>query len=124
MSEKQKPKWLFRLESLSPENGLWYNAKGKFCWGIGKLPDCKTKNLPMNYDERYQKDGRNWYSSCSNKEDLTHWFSFEDAKNLEKQGFVFVKYLATEYYEYPLETPFIKDTALDRQVIAVEDAMR
>ena len=66
----------------------------------------------MGYDERYQKDGRSWYSSCSNPEDLAHWFSLEDALALMAKGFRFMKYLATEYTEYPLETVFIKETCL------------
>ena len=88
-----------------------------------EIPNCETKNLPMGYDERYQKDGRDWFSACSNKDDLTHWFSFENALELERRGFVFAKYLAVEYVEYPFETPFIKDTALERKIISAEEAM-
>ena len=55
-----EPKWLYRLESTDPENGLWYNSKGNYCFGIGKLEECKTKDLPMDYDERYWADGRSY----------------------------------------------------------------
>lgn len=106
------PKWLYRLESTDPKLGLWYNENGEYVWTIGTLPNCQTKDLPMGYDERYRKDGRCWNSSCSNPEDLSHWFSLEDALTLMKQGFRFMKYLATEYTEYPLETVFIKETCL------------
>ena len=51
-------KWLYRLESTNPKNGLWYNEDNELVWGIGKLPNCQTKDLPMGYDERYHKDGR------------------------------------------------------------------
>ena len=71
----------------------------------------------MDYDERYKKDGRDWFSSCSHKEDLLHWYSKEDARQLLDNGFVFTRYLATEYTEYELETVFIKDTALAREEI-------
>lgn len=71
----------------------------------------------MNYDARYKRYGRDWFSSCSRKEDLLHWYSKEDAMNLISQGFVFTRYLATEFYEYPLETTFIKHTCLKREVI-------
>lgn len=107
-----EPKWLYRLESTDPSMGLWYNANGEYVWTIGTLPDCQTKDLPMGYDERYRKDGRSWNSSCSNPEDLAHWFSLDDALALMEKGFRFMKYLATEYTEYPLETVFIKDTCL------------
>ena len=116
-----KPKWLYRLEAINLEKGLWYNTKNELVWNIGELENCKTKYLPMGYDERYHKDGRNWFSSCSKKEDLTHWYSIKDAQNLVANGFVFTRYLATEYVEYELETTFIKETCLKREVINIED---
>lgn len=116
-----KPKWVYRLESINPNNGLWYNENNELVWGIGKLEDCQTKDLPMDYDERYHKDGRNWFSSCSRKEDLSHWYSLQDALNLIENDFVFTKYLATEYIEYELETTFIKETALRRVVLDIRD---
>lgn len=116
-----KPKWVYRLESIDPEHGLWYDAKGRYVWDIGELPDCQTKDLPMDYDPRYHKDGRSWHSSCSHLEDLAHWYSLEDALKLIAQGFRFSKYLATEYVEYPLETTFIKETCLDRQTVDIRD---
>ena len=114
-------KWLYRLEAISPENGLWYNQNNELVFGIGKLPDCKTKDLPMGYDERYHKDGKNWFSSCSHKEDLSHWYSLQDALNLIKAGFVFTRYLAVDYVEYEMETTFLKDTALKREILNIED---
>ena len=89
-------------------------------WGIGKIKDCKTKYLPMDYDECYYKDGKTWRSSCSNKEDLSHWYSLEDAKELIANGFVFTRYLATEYIEYDLETTFVKSTSLKREELNIE----
>lgn len=117
---RPKAKWLYRLESKTSENGLWYNSDNGFVWGIGKLANCKTKDLPMDYDERYHKDGRNWFSSCSNKEDLMHWYSIQDALTLIENGFVFTRYLATEYVEYESETTFIKGTSLAREEINIE----
>ena len=114
-------KWLWRLESTLPDKGLWYNSKGNYVWTIGELPDCKTKDLPMDYDERYHKDGKNWYSSCSNKEDLMHWYSLQDANNLKEKGFVFTRYLATDYVEYELETTFLKETCLAREEIDINE---
>lgn len=115
------PKWLYRLESSTPEKGLWYNSNNELVWCIGDIEGCKTKWLPMDYDPRYHKDGRNWFSSCSNKADLAHWYSLSDALQLIKQGFVFTRYLATEYVEYENETTFIKETSLAREVINIAD---
>jgi len=119
-----EPKWLYRLESTDPKNGLWYDNSGQFCFdtGVGSLGEsCKTRDLPMGYDERYRQDGRMWRSSCTRREDLTHWFSMEDARKLAEKGFIFVKYLATEYVEYEFETVFIKETALERVEISIDE---
>lgn len=124
MPNELKPKWLYRLESTNPQKGLWYNSNGEYVWTIGEIDNCQTKYLPMGYDERYQKDGRQWHSSCSNKEDLSHWFSLNDALRLIEMGFSFVRYLATEYVEYEKETTFIKETSLSREIIDVKSVMR
>ena len=116
-----KEKWLYRLEAISPNKGLWYDSNNNLVWNIGELENCKTKDLPMDYDPRYHKDGRNWFSSCSNKEDLLHWYSLQDALDLINNGFVFTRYLATEYVEYENETTFIKETSLKREVLNIED---
>ena len=115
-----EPKWLYRLEYKDDSCGLWYNGNGKWCFeeGIGSLDDsCTAKSLPMDYDKRYKQDGRNWYSSCSNKNDLLHWFSKKDVKKLLDKGFVFTRYLATEYHDYNKETVFIKETSISREEI-------
>lgn len=115
------PKWLYRLEYKDGTCGLWYNGEGKWCFeqGIGSLVGCKTKDLPMDHDERYKQGGRDWFSSCSNKEDLLHWYSLKDAEELIKKEFVFTRYLATEYHEYENETVFIKDSSLVREEIDI-----
>ena len=118
---KKQAKWLYRLESTDPANGLWYDGNGNPKWGIGELPNCKTKDLPMGCDERYKQDGKSWYSSCSQKEDLSHWYSLQDALDLIQKGFVFTRHLATEYVEYEQETVFIKESCLQREEIDIEE---
>lgn len=106
-------KWLYRLEAKDKNNGLWYNSKNEYVWGC-KNCSGEAKNLPMGYDKRYHIDGKNWFSSCSNIEDLLHWYSKEDATYLLENGFVFTKYLAKDYHEFELETVFLKETCEQR----------
>ena len=114
-------KWVYRLEAVSPKNGLWYNEKGEMVWDIGKIEGCKTKDLPMDYDKRYHMYGWNWHSACSRIEDLAHWYSLEDALELIANGFVFTKYLATQYYEWEFETTFMKETCLKREILDIKE---
>jgi hypothetical protein len=124
--KEQPPKWVYRLESIDKNNGLWYNGDGAWCFetGIGAIEGCKTKTLPMDYDPRYKQDGRDWFSSCSDEKDLLHWYSLKDAKKLFDNGFVFTRYFATEYHEYDLETVFIKETSLCREEIDIFDLFK
>lgn len=117
----KQAKWLYRLESKDPKNGLWYNSYNEYVWGMGNLGDCETKDLPMGYDERYHIDGKNWFSSCTNVEDLTHWYSLQNALDLISMGFVFTKYLAQDYVEFEKETVFLKETALERVEVDVTE---
>lgn len=121
-----KPKWLYRLESTDRNLGLWYNAKGEWVMDktLGKIPNNTTKDLPMEYDWRYKQDGKDWWSSCSNIEDLTHWYSREDAELLIKQGFRFSKYLATDYHEYDYQTVFLKETCIDRITLDIDEVFK
>lgn len=115
------PKWVYRLESISPDNGLWYSSTGDFVFGVAQAPNCSSKDLPMDFDERYKQDGKDWFSSCSKVEDLTHWYSVDNARWLVNNGFVFTKYLAQDYVEYELETVFLKETTLARVELSVDE---
>ena len=78
----------------------------------------------MGYDSRYKQDGKDWFSSCSNKEDLLHWFSLDDAATLLANGFVFTRYLAVDFHEYENETVFLKETSLYREEIDIMDLFK
>ena len=75
----------------------------------------------MDYDWRYHIYGWNWHSSCSNIVDLAHWYSLEDALELINNGFIFTKYLATQYYEWENETTFMKETCLKREILDINE---
>ena len=64
-------KWVYRIERKTPDNGLWYNARNERVCEIGKIEGGKTKDLPMDYDCRYHKDGKNWFRLQDTKKLLT-----------------------------------------------------
>ena len=119
-----EPKWLYRLESTIPTLGLKKNKKGDFVLTLAEIENCKTKDLPMGFDERYKQGGKDWFSSCSNIDDLTHWYSISNAKDLIEKGFRFSKYLATDYVEYDKETVFLKETCLQRVTLNIEEIFK
>lgn len=114
-----QPKWLYRFESMDSTGGLWYNDHGEWVYeqGIGSFEDNAAKDLPMDYDWRYQRDGRNWHSACRTKQEMQHWFNRSNVATLLDKGFVLYRYLATEYVHYGHETCFIKETSLTRIIL-------
>lgn len=115
-----RAKWLYRLESHDPRNGLWYDAKGRYVFGVGKMERYRNKDLPMGYDPRYHVDGKNWVSSASNKRDFHRWFNPDEIKQLLNLGFWFGRYLARDYIEYEHETVFLKETAIRKEELDVD----
>lgn len=115
----QEPKWLYRFESVSPFGGLWYNDFNEWVFekGMGTMKDSPSVALPMDYDPRYQKDGKNWHSSAPNKEMMRNWFREEDVAHMLKNGFVLYSYLATQYIIYEYESCFIKETCITRKIL-------
>ena len=111
-----RPKWLYRLESTDSSKGLWYDADGNYASEVCRL-DCSTRVLPMGYDPRYKMDGKDWFSSCSNMDDLLHWYSVDDVRVLKENGFVMRRYLAVDYVEYEKETTFLKETCIMRKYV-------
>ncbi len=112
-------KWVYRLESIVPNKGLWYDHKGNFVETLKSVPNNTSHKLPMGYDERYKQDGKNWWSSCSRMEDLTHWYTVEDVRYLLNNGFALTRYLVVDFIEYEKETLFLKETAFRRVELTI-----
>lgn len=118
-SRPLQPVWLYRFESIDPLGGLWYNSQSEWVYedGIKKINNPVAHDLPMGYDPRYRKDGRNWFSSVPDSRLMQHWFHRENIPELLDNGFVLYRYLATEYVHYEYETCFIKETSLTRELL-------
>lgn len=110
-------KVVYRLESTDDNLGLWYNVRNELVLTLATIDNCETASMPMGYDERYKQQGKDWFSSCSRIEDLTHWYSAQNALDLEKIGFRLSKYIAVDYVEYEKETVFLKETCLARETL-------
>lgn len=115
-----RAKWLYRLESRNPNNGLWYDARGRYVFGVGKMKRYRNKGLPMGYDPRYHVDGKNWVSSTGDKRTFLKWFNPDEIRQLLGMGFWFGRYLARDYIEYGTETVFLKETAIRREELDVD----
>lgn len=78
---------LLRIEHKKHKNGMWYNPDGKLDPFIMSLTEGKSKNIPMEFDNKYRKNGFKWYSGVPNLELLKHWFSTKDIIEMIDGGY-------------------------------------
>lgn len=90
-------KTFYRVSNVDTEQGLWYDFKGNFTGLIHSEFDfCQNSTLKMPFDEELV----GYLSAVEDLEDLWQWFSKEDIKKLQENGFFIHEYEATEYKFY------------------------
>lgn len=90
-------KTFYRVSNLETQQGLWYDFEGNFTGLIHtKFNFCKNRDLPMVFDREIQ----GFLSATDELEDLFLWFSKEDIRELEKQGYSISKYESDVYMQY------------------------
>ena len=110
----QAEAWVSRSEGMSDEEML----KHVECWTQWGDP-WASEPLDGSNNDKVSESGCSTYSFAYMlvKMGLLDPKKGDSAKTLIDKGFVFTRYLATEYVEYPLETVFIKETCLKREEI-------
>lgn len=93
---------IYRIEHRDTRDGMWYNYDGTYNGFIFNLTEGKSKNLPMDYHNRYSKDNMTWISGCMDKEQLLGWFTPLDISELLKNGY--------GVFEFECDTYLIEDT--------------
>lgn len=116
----QEPALLYRFEATDPNAGLWYNEFGQYVFernGLNRVQNHKHLDMPMGYDERYRRGGRNWFSATQLRSDMSYWFNITDVPKMLDLGYRLWQYVATEYVHYEFETTFIKETCIERNIL-------
>lgn len=78
---------LYRIEHKETKAGMWHNYDGSYNGIIKTLTEGKSKNVPMNKIKEQSKDGKKWFSSVSNLDQLLEWFSRKDIEELVSLGY-------------------------------------
>ena len=90
-------KIFYRVGNVKTQQGLWYDFNGNFTGLIhGQYNFCSANVLPMPFDQQVV----GWLSATDTLENLFYWFTKDDLKLLEPQGFFIGVYSATDYRQY------------------------
>ncbi|GEK57166.1 hypothetical protein CHL76_02405 [Marinococcus halophilus] len=113
-------KTIYRIENEETMHGMWYRLDGTFDPFINRLTEGISKSLPMDFDERYSKGGRKWFSGCDNREQIQSWFSTKDAIELFKNGYRLFAFKSTQFVEEDVQTIFTREGIVEKHEIPLE----
>lgn len=77
----------YRVEDQIKKHGLWRNFDGTWNPVFDKLSDGLSRSLPMEDNDLYRKEGKQWFAAAPSKETLKHWFSLNDVLELAELGY-------------------------------------
>ena len=100
----------YRVEDQVGKHGLWRNFDGTYNPVFDKLSDGLSRNLPMDDNDIYRKDGKRWFAAAPSQETLKHWFSLSDVLELSKLGY--------KIYEFELKNA---ESISDFEIIFTRD---
>lgn len=111
---------IWRIENQKTMHGMWYELSGEYNPFIFTLTEGISKNLPMDYNKRYHKDGKKWFSGCNNFEDMRSWFSIKDAYELKRAGYELYEFEATECVVEDNQVLFTREGLKSQKMIPIE----
>ncbi len=115
---------VYRIENQKTMHGMWYNSDGELDPFIKTLTEGISKDLPMEFDEKYGQNGKRWYSGCHDKGLLKNWFSLLDAKELSNAGYKLYEFDVTEYIIEEFQTIFTRESIISQVEIELSEVWK
>ena len=111
---------IYRIENEETMHGMWYRLDGTYDPFIKRLTEGKSKDLPMEFHEKYSKDGFKWFSGCDNKEHMRQWFSELDALELFKNGYKLYEFESQQFIKEENQVLFTREGILSKNEIPLD----
>lgn len=105
-------KKLYRIENPTTGKGLWYLTKGEYTGFIKNLTAPQSGDFPMEYNEEFKADGRDWFSACETLDIMRSWFSPQDVEELVSVGYGLYEFTVPDYRIANGHAIFLKESAV------------
>lgn len=115
---------IFRIENQETMHGMWYNEKGEYDPFIFNLTEGISADLPMGYHERYGQDAARWFSGCVDFEQMKHWFSERDIRELDAAGYHLYKFEAKQFQHEEFQTIFTREGIVQQTLLPMDDLLK
>lgn len=123
--EKQKeqiPIKVYRVENEKEQKGLWRKFDGTWEPLFDILTDGLCRDLPMEDNDLYRSDGKQWFASAPSRQTLQKWFSKRDLEELTSAGFTISEFEVRNYKKVSeFEYIFTRDSITKRTYLNVSD---
>ena len=77
----------YRIEDPKRGHGLWRDFDGTINPVFSKLTVGKCRNMPMEDNDFYRADGKQWFAATDEPWKMRAWFDVEDVIELEALGY-------------------------------------
>lgn len=111
---------IYRIENPDTMHGMWYRLDGSYDPFINRLTEGISKDLPMDFDERYHAGGQKWFSGCPTIELMNHWFTPLDALELQQNGYRLFQFESKQFKVEEFQTIFTREGVLHQQEIPLD----
>lgn len=108
----------YRIEDPINKHGLWRDFDGKINPIFSKLTVGKCKDMPMEDNDFYRFNGKQWFSATDKPEKLTAWFDVMDVIEMECLGYKVFEFEILECRKVSdFEICFTRDSILGKRQI-------
>ena len=111
---------IWRIENPDTMHGMWYKLDGTYAPFIMTLTEGISKDLPMEFHERYSFGGRKWFSAGKSKANMNQWFSPRDALELSAAGYKLYEFVAGEFRVEEHQVLFTREGVIRSEEIPLD----
>lgn len=100
---------------------MWYENDATYNPFIKTLTEGLSADLPMDWHERYSRDGRAWFCGCQDKRLLQQWVSLSDVRELVEAGYAVYEIESKEFVVEEFQTLYTERGIEAKRELAIAD---
>lgn len=106
----------YRVENQSEGHGIWRDFDGTINPVFKHLTQGKCKDMPMEDNDFYRAEGKQWFSATDTPEKLKAWFSALDVKEMLELGYEIFEFEITNCRKVSeFEICFTRDSIISQR---------
>lgn len=109
-------KTIYRVESPTTGEGLWYAPDGTYRGAVTRVPGARCAEMPMEWDGSLALEG--WRSGTFTLDEMRSWISREEVPGLDAAGLVLWRLRVRPEGAMATVAPYVHAVFLDFYVVS------